>query len=57
MARPVPLVYVPAGHDAERLRTIYRRLLANKKAPTPREEPAPVSPVVEDSSATPNVIR
>ena len=57
MAQPVPLTYVPAGHDADRLATIYRRLLANKKAPTPREESAPMSPVVESSSATPNVIR
>ncbi len=54
MARPVSLTYVAAGHDADRLRIVYRRLLANKKAPTPSAKSAPVSPFQEDSDATPH---
>ncbi len=43
MARPVPLTYVPIDHDAERLRTIYRRLLAPKKKKAAAARLRPVS--------------
>ena len=52
MARPIPLTYVPADHDAERLRVIYRRLLqAKRKAPaTPLGPPShPTKDYADDS--------
>lgn len=57
MARPVPLTYVPTGHDADRLATIYRRLLSKKNSSAPDARPTRVSPVLEDSNVTPDDTR